>query len=267
MPDQQNGAGMRILIVNDDGINAPGLTVAEEIAAEVAGPDGEVWVVAPETERSGASHCVSYTAPMRVNQIGERRFGIDGHPADCAIAGIVKLLPEPPDLLLSGVNRGHNVAEDAVYSGTIAGAKEGAIQGVPSIALSQYFASGPGAPADLFAVARARGAEAVRKALTLPTGPHVFYNVNFPACGVEEVKGIRLAPQGRRGGAFQLQETIAPNRRRYFWLAHSGRNLDAGPGADSTLCAEGWITATPMQPDLTCHDILAAAMAAEEAAE
>ncbi|MFV0475143.1 MAG: 5'/3'-nucleotidase SurE [Pikeienuella sp.] len=258
---------MRILIVNDDGINAPGLKVAEEIAAGVAGPEGEIWVVAPEVERSGASHCVSYTSPMRVTQLGPRRFCIEGNPADCAIAGIVKLLPEAPDLLLSGVNRGHNVAEDAVYSGTIAAAKEGAIQGVRAIALSQYFDSGPGAPSDLFAAAREKGAETVRKVMSLPTGPDVFYNVNFPAVSPAGVRGFTLAPQGRRGGAFQVQETIAPNNRRYFWLAHGGRNQDAGPGADCTLCATGWITATPMQPDLTSHAVLAEAIAASEAAE
>ena len=138
---------MRILIVNDDGINAPGLTVAEEIAAEVGGAGAEIWVVAPAVEKSGASHCVSYTVPMRVIEMGERRFAIEGYPADCAIAGICDLMPERPDLLLSGVNRGHNVAEDAVYSGTVAGAKEGSIQGIKSISLSQYFSAREG---DLF---------------------------------------------------------------------------------------------------------------------
>ena len=125
---------MRILIVNDDGVNGPGLTVAEEIAAEIAGPEGEVWVVAPETERSGASHCISYVEPMRVAEIGPRRYAIAGYPADCAIAGICELMPEAPDLVISGVNRGHNIAEDAVYSGTVAGAKEAALQGVRAIA-------------------------------------------------------------------------------------------------------------------------------------
>jgi len=258
---------MRILIVNDDGVNAPGLAVAETIAEEVAGPEGEIWVVAPESERSGASHCVSYTTPMRVTKLGERRYGIDGYPADCAIAGIVSLLPEKPDLVLSGVNRGHNVAEDAVYSGTIAGAKEGAIHGVRAVSLSQYFSIGPDAPEDLFAAARAHGAEAVRRALALPWKADSFYNINFPARRPEEVKGYRLAPQGRRGGAFRVVDYTSPNMRDYLWLTHSGRNMQAGTDADSTLCAEGWITITPMRPDLTDYDLLAAAEAALEAAE
>lgn len=247
---------MRILIINDDGINAPGLKVAEEIAADVAGPSGEVWVVAPETERSGASHCVSYTTPMRVTQLGERRFCIEGHPADCAVAGITKLLPAAPDLVISGVNRGHNVAEDAVYSGTIAGAKEAALQGVRAVALSQYFARGAGAPKDPFASARAFGAESVRKAVSLPQGPDLFYNINFPPVEAEAVKGLRAAPQGRRGVTFRLEEANAPNMRRYFWLAHGGAPQEVQEDADYALCADGWVTFTPMRPDLTDHKVL-----------
>lgn len=258
---------MRILIVNDDGINAPGLAVAEEIAAELAGPDGEIWVVAPETERSGASHCISYTTPMRVTRLGERRFCIEGHPADCAIAGIVKILPERPDLVLSGVNLGHNVAEDAVYSGTIAGAKEAAIQGVRAVALSQYYSSGRDRPQDFFGASRAHGLAAVRKALEMPWGPDVFYNINFPPLPADQVKGVRLAPQGRRGSAFRLDEANATNGRRYYWLAHGGGNINAAPEADCALCANGWVTMTPMRPDLTDHALLAEARAKFEATE
>ncbi|MEM7268726.1 MAG: 5'/3'-nucleotidase SurE [Pseudomonadota bacterium] len=245
---------MRILLVNDDGINAPGLEVMEEIAAKIA-DGGEVWTVAPETERSGASHCVSYTSPMRLTALGPRRFCIEGHPADCTIAGVAEIMPEPPDLVLSGVNRGHNVAEDAVYSGTIAGAKEGAIQGVRSIALSQYFDLQNG-PEDQFSSARAYGVEAVRKALSLPWRDDVFYNINFPAVAAEKVKGLRLSHQGRRGGAFMVEPFSSPNGRKYLWLRHSGRNLEAGDGADSTLCAQGYVTLTPMRPDLTDHALL-----------
>ena len=131
---------MRILITNDDGISAPGLAVAEEIARELAGQRGEVWVVAPVFEQSGVSHCVSYIRPMRIEPLAERRFAIEGSPADCVLAALDEILKDaPPDLVLSGVNRGHNVAEDAVYSGTIGGAMEGALNGIRSIALSQYF--------------------------------------------------------------------------------------------------------------------------------
>ena len=256
---------MRILIVNDDGINGPGLTVAEDIAAEIAGENGEVWVVAPETERSGASHCISYVEPMRVAELGPRRFAIAGHPADCAIAGICALMPEKPDLVLSGVNRGHNVAEDAVYSGTVAGAKEAAIQGVRAIALSQYFSAEPHAPKELFAPARALGADTVRQVLDMPWAPDRFYNVNFPAFEPEAVKGVALAPQGRRDGrAFQVAEARSPSQRRFLWLSHAGGNKDADPGCDAAMCAAGWTTVTPMGPDLTDREALAALREAAE---
>ncbi|MGB0411637.1 MAG: 5'/3'-nucleotidase SurE [Pikeienuella sp.] len=249
---------MRILIVNDDGINAPGLFVAQAIAEEVAGPDGEVWMVAPETERSGASHCVSYTTPMRVTQISERTFHVSGYPADCTIAGIQKIMPVKPDLVLSGVNRGHNVAEDAVYSGTIAGAKEGIIQGVRSVAMSQYY--GP-ALDDEFAAAKAHGAAVLRTVLALPWREDAFYNVNFPSTTAEDVKGVTMAPQGRRGGAFRIEETTSPTNRNFLWLAHGGGNSSAAPDADCAMCADGWITVTPMRPDLTDYDLLAEATA------
>ena len=195
---------MRILIVNDDGINAPGLTVAEEIAAEVGGPNAEIWVVAPAVEKSGASHCVSYTTPMRVIEMGERRFAIEGYPADCAIAGVRDLMPNAPDLLLSGVNRGHNVAEDAVYSGTVAGAKEGSIQGIKSISLSQYFSAREG---DLFDAARVHGAEAVRRALAL-----------WPSALACRVSQLRWSPRGEQSA-----------RRRSVGDAHGERR--GWPGA------------------------------------
>ncbi len=117
---------MRILVTNDDGIIAPGLAVAEDIAAEIAGPDGEVWVVAPDFERSGVSHAISYTSPMRMTQHGERRYSVDGFPADCILVGLGVILKDtPPDLVIAGVNRGHNVAEDVVYSGTAGAAMAG----------------------------------------------------------------------------------------------------------------------------------------------
>lgn len=258
---------MRILIVNDDGINAPGLTVAEEIAAEVAGPDGELWVVAPETERSGASHCVSYVEPMRLGQLGERRFHVSGNPADCVIAGLSHFMAAPPDLVISGVNRGHNIAEDAVYSGTVAGAKEAALQGVKAIALSQYYSSEPGAPDEPFAAARALGAETVRRVLAMPWRPDLFYNVNFPARAPAAVEGWRVAPQGRRkGGAFRVVAANSPTSREYLWLAHAGGNKRAEPDSDASLCADGWITLTPMSPDLTDRDVMAAAADALAAA-
>lgn len=248
---------MRILVTNDDGITAPGLTVAEEIAREIAGPDGEVWTIAPEMERSGVSHCISYTRPMRLIELGPRRFAVEGNPADCVIVGYHHVLKDiAPDLILSGVNSGHNVAEDAVYSGTVGGAMEGALQGVRSVALSQFYSSRAGAPADRFATARAFGVEAVRRVLACPWEKDIFYNVNFPACAVKGVEGFALTEQGRRSaGVFNCVETISPSGRQFFWLAHRTSNESAGPGSDAAMGAEGWITVTPMRPDLTARDL------------
>ena len=122
---------MRILITNDDGINAPGLRVLEAIAHELAGPEGEVWIVAPAFEQSGVAHCISYTRPMMVSKMEERRYAAEGSPADCVLVGLHDVMRERPDLVLSGVNRGNNSAENALYSGTLGGAMEGALQGIP----------------------------------------------------------------------------------------------------------------------------------------
>ena len=130
---------MRILITNDDGIMAPGLQVLHDLAIQLAGPEGEVWTVAPQSEQSGVGHCISYTKPVLVHQYAARKFAVEGSPADCILAGLNDLLPQRPDLVLSGVNKGNNSAENTVYSGTIGAAMEAALAGVPSIALSQFY--------------------------------------------------------------------------------------------------------------------------------
>lgn len=252
---------MRILITNDDGIAAPGLHVAEEIARTLAGPQGEVWVVAPAFEQSGVSHCVSYVRPMRVEQLEERRFAIEGSPADCVLAGLYDILKDaPPDLVISGVNRGHNLAEDTVYSGTVGGAMEAALHGCRAVALSQYY--GGATAADPFAAARGHGADVVGRLVAgadWTQGPYaVFYNVNFPARAPGDVQGLRATVQGHRGGApFGVQPQTAPNGRRFLWLTHAHNNADAEPGSDARECYEGRITVTPLRADLTAHDLVA----------
>lgn len=249
---------MRILITNDDGINAPGLRLAEEIAAGVAGPGGEVWVVAPDRERSGVGHCISYVQPTRTTELGPRRYMVDGFPADCALVGLTRILRDsPPDLVISGVNRGHNVADDVHYSGTIGGAMEGALNGVPAIALSQFYRKPPEGPADMWASARALGVATVRAVLRMPFPAGVFYNVNFPARMPGEVRGTRVCPQGLRAGAtFEVMDYTAPNGRDYQFLGHMTANQTAEAGTDARLLLEGWITVTPLRPQLTASDLL-----------
>lgn len=258
---------MRILIVNDDGINAPGLAVAEAIAAEVGGPDAEIWVVAPENERSGASHAISYASPMRALEIEPRRWAIDGYPADCAILGLCHLLNEtPPDLVLSGVNRGFNLAEDTVYSGTVGAAMEAALQGAQAIALSQAYSRAPDAPADLWAASKTHGAETVRKVMAMPQRPGVFYNVNFPARAAEAVAGTRVCRQGMRAAAtFTVAPHTAPSGRHYHFLSHATKNETATPDSDAVSAHNGFITISPLFPQLTVDDLLEEAAAVLEA--
>jgi 5'-nucleotidase len=252
---------MRILITNDDGISAPGLAVAEAIAAELAGPEGDVWVVAPAFEQSGVGHCVSYIRPMRIEPLEERRFAVEGSPADCVLAGIGEILRDhPPDLVISGVNRGHNIAEDTLYSGTVGGAMEGALHGIPSVALSQYF--GPAnRGGDMFAAARSQGAAVLRRLIEIGAWGeppyNVFYNINFPPLPATEVRGWRSTFQGSRSGAtFGVQPQIAPNGRKYLWLTHGHSAAGAIPGSDAHECAAGYVTITPLRADLTAHDVV-----------
>jgi 5'-nucleotidase len=197
---------MRILITNDDGINAPGLAALAEIAAAVAGPEGEVWTVAPAFEQSGVAHAISYTHPTMIAELGPRRFAAEGSPADCVLAGLCDVLKgAPPDLVLSGVNRGNNAAENAVYSGTLGGAMEAALQGLPAIALSQYFGPGNRDIADPFEAARVHGPELVRDLMARDApaedGYRLFYSVNFPpfpAAGARAPGGAAGVSPGNR---------------------------------------------------------------------
>lgn len=258
---------MRILVTNDDGINAPGLAVAEDIAAEIAGPEGEVWVVAPDNERSGVSHCLSYVAPTRLTQLGPRRFSVDGFPADCALVGLQKVMKDaPPDLVISGVNRGHNVAEDVVYSGTAGAAMEAGLNRFRAIALSQFYRSTAGAPEDMWETSRTMGVEAVRAVLRMPAPGTVFYNVNFPAEPAASVKGMTVCPQGiREEATFEVTDYTSPSGRSFQFYRHRTANASAPEGTDARMLIDGWVTITPLRPQLTAEDLMADARAALKA--
>ena len=255
---------MRILVTNDDGISAQGLRAAEDIATDLAGPDGEVWTIAPAFEQSGVSHCISYVRPMRIEQLGPRRFAVEGSPADCVLAGLFDILENtPPDLILSGVNRGYNVAEDTVYSGTIGAAMEGALHKVRSIAMSQYFTPENAAFDDPFSPARAKGAEVIRalldKAQWHDAPYETFYNINFPPFEPDLIKGVKATVQGHRPHAtFSAVPQVAPNSRRYLWLGHGPGNAQAPAGSDAYEAMNGWVTVTPLKGDLTARDALVA---------
>jgi 5'-nucleotidase len=252
---------MRILITNDDGINAPGLIVAHEIAKELAGADGEVWTVAPAFEQSGVGHCISYTHPMMISQMDERRWAAEGSPADCVMAGLHHVMETRPDLIISGVNRGNNSAENALYSGTLGGAMEGALQGITAFALSQYLGPKNFHAKDPFDAARRFGADVIRNVLAAAPDEtadyRLFYNVNFPPVPAAEVQGMRAAPQGfRKHTTFSVEPHHSPSGRKFLWVRGGEQHKPTEPGSDAALNLEGYISVTPMRADLTAHDVL-----------
>ncbi|NIZ09233.1 5'/3'-nucleotidase SurE [Pseudooceanicola sp. HF7] len=253
---------MRILITNDDGINARGLKTLEGIATELAGPEGEVWTVAPAFEQSGVAHCISYTHPTMISEMGPRRFAAEGSPADCVLAGVHDVLKgQKIDLVLSGVNRGNNSGENAVYSGTLGGAMEGALQGLPAMALSQFWGPGNAGLEDPFEVAAHFGAEIVRKILETPLESshayRTFFNINFPPCAVGDVKGRKVATQGYRSGtSFSVLPQDSPSGRRFLWAKGGDQRKPSAEGSDVALNLENYITVTPMRADLTASDLL-----------
>lgn len=253
---------MRVLLTNDDGINAPGLATLEAIATAIAGPAGEVWTVAPAFEQSGVGHCISYTHPMMIARLGPRRYAAEGSPADCVLAAIHDVLEGArPDLVLSGVNRGNNAAENVLYSGTIGGAMEAALQGVPAIALSQYLGPETEGLDDPFEAARDHGVAVVRALLERgkwDNGDYrLFYNVNFPPCPAAAVKGLKVAAQGfRRNTTFSAVPHISPSGRRFLWIRGGPQHAPTLPGTDAAVNLDGYISVTPMRADLTAHDAL-----------
>ena len=254
---------MRILITNDDGINAPGLETLHAIAQEIAGPEGEVWTVAPAFEQSGVGHCISYSRPMMIAKLDHRRFAAEGSPADCVLAGLYDVLDGArPDLVLSGVNRGNNAAENTLYSGTIGGAMEAALQGIPAIALSQFMGPETEALDDPFQCARSHGAGVVRALLDkgIWTGDdyRVFYNVNFPPVGAKATQGVKVAAQGfRRDTSFSTEPHLSPSGKRFLWIQGGPQHSPTLPGTDAAVNLQGHISVTPMRADLTAHDLLA----------
>ncbi|WP_319824177.1 5'/3'-nucleotidase SurE [Thalassovita sp.] len=253
---------MRILITNDDGINAPGLEALFEIAQDLAGPDGEVWTVAPAFEQSGVGHCISYTHPMMLTKMGDRRYAAEGSPADCVLAGLHHVMgDETPDLILSGVNRGNNSAENALYSGTLGGAMEGALQRIPSIALSQYLGPYNFQADDPFEAARIHAPVVIRKILdSWPVengGYRLFFNVNFPPVPARDVLGMKIAPQGfREHTRFACEPHLSPSGRQFLWIRGGDQHRPTAEGTDAQVNLAGYISVTPMRADLTDHALI-----------
>ncbi|MGH6854022.1 MAG: 5'/3'-nucleotidase SurE [Aestuariivirga sp.] len=238
---------MRILVTNDDGIHAPGLETLERIARSLG---GEVWVVAPAEEHSGAGHSLSLANPIRYREIESRRFEVAGTPTDCVVMAVRKIMPGNPDLVLSGVNRGQNVADDVTYSGTIAAAMEGTALGFKSIALSQV--AGIHGNAFSYAVAEQHGPELVKKLITMEFGPGVLMNVNFPDCRPGELQGIEVTRQGKRDqNLLTVDERVDARGRNYYWLGFKRERGTPPVGTDLRAVFNKRISITPLHMNLT----------------
>ncbi len=245
--------GKRILVTNDDGIHAEGLEALHKVALELS---DDVWIVAPESEQSGAGHSLSIYTPLRHRKYDERRYSVKGTPTDCVLFAHEVLLKGEIDLVLSGVNRGHNVAEDITHSGTIAAAMEGTLCGIPSIAMSLSFEMDETAPAIHWETPKAHGAQTVRKicAAGIPKG--MLMNVNFPDCEAAQVQGTRMAYTGRRGGSKNLDVRHDIKGHPYYWVHWGDNEVAEQPGSDLAALADKFISITPINLDLTDYKIL-----------
>lgn len=240
---------MRILVTNDDGIHAEGLAVLERIAAQLS---DDVWVVAPETDQSGVAHSLSLSNPLRLREISERRFAVAGTPTDCVIMAARSIMVENrPDLVLSGVNRGQNVAEDVTYSGTIAAAMEGTLLGIPSIAISQAY--GPqGRDAIRWDCAEHHAPGIISRLLEEGIPDGVLFNLNFPHAAPAEVEGVSVTVQGRRDQELMRLEPRTDGRGNpYFWIAFQRSRKEPANGTDLRALSERRISVTPLELDLT----------------
>jgi 5'-nucleotidase len=251
---------MRILLTNDDGVNARGLKLLERIAARFS---DEIWVVAPTEEQSGAGHSLTLTRPVRLRQLGERRFCVTGTPTDAVMMAIAHIMKDcRPDLILSGINRGANLAEDVTYSGTVSAAMEGALAGIPAIALSQGYAREEMGDTVPFAAAEAWAERVLAPLLSAPFAPRTLVNVNFPALAPEEVRGIRVVRQGLRDyGRLRIVQRTDTRGYDYFWFGLRPTLHTPGHASDLESVADGYVAVTPLHLDLT-HEPSLGALAA-----
>jgi 5'-nucleotidase len=244
----------RVLLTNDDGIDAPGLAVLSEVAATLA---SEVWVVAPEHDQSGTSHSISLHEPLRFRRLGERRFGIGGTPADCVVMALRHLMVDkPPSLVLSGVNRGANLGVETVFSGTVGAAMAGMLFGLPSIALSQAFTGGCEVR---WATARALAPHVIRRLVSMGWSKHACMNVNFPDVSPEVAGPFTPSRQGV--GLLDDINVVArtdPRSLDYHWLQIRRNAKQDAPDSETALVAAGRVTVTPLQFERTDEAALAA---------
>ncbi len=244
---------MRILLTNDDGVYSPGLTALEQIAGALS---DDVWVVAPEFDQSGLSHSLSLNDPLRLRRISDKHFALRGTPSDCVIMGVRHLLADRrPDLILSGVNAGQNAADDVTYSGTVAGAIEGTMLGVPAVALSQAYNYRDGERVVPWETAEKHAPGIIRTLLDFGFPAGILYNVNFPNRAADAVADIAVTVQGRIAHRLHIDERRDGRGVPYFWIAYRPEPTVAQPGTDVEALDKGAISVTPLRLDMTAFDL------------
>ena len=233
----------RILVTNDDGYFSAGIAALTRALAEI----GDVVVVAPATEQSATAHSLTLTRPLRVRQIDDRRYTVDGTPTDCVTLALTRILPERPDIVVSGINHGANLGDDVTYSGTVAGALEAAVFRLPGIAVSLVARDGDFSGAANFA------ARLTRRVLDegMPSG--TILNVNVPE---GEIRGARLTHQGVKMAELRIQDGIDPRGKSYYWIGEQIVSWQEDHGCDFEAIAEGFVSVTPLRIDMTDYRYL-----------
>nr|WP_321466373.1 5'/3'-nucleotidase SurE [uncultured Desulfobulbus sp.] len=233
-----------ILVTNDDGVYAPGIRALHEAVS----PLGEAIIVAPERDNSAVSHSLTMNRPLKVVQLTDEIYTIDGTPTDCVTIATNKILPRKPDLLVSGINPGPNLGDDISYSGTVSAAIEGTMYGIPSLA----FSLGGTHPFD-FEVAAAVAWKLASMALNMHLPPKSLLNINIPPLPSGKIHGIRFTSQGRRRYRDAIQETLDPWGRTHYWIGGGTVHWSGGENTDEQAVRQGYISVTPIQLDLTNH--------------
>jgi len=238
----QNRAGPLILVSNDDGVQAAGLTRLTRALKDV----GRVVVVAPDQERSAVSHSITLHRPLRVERVSRDVYSCDGTPTDCIMLAIHEIIKEKPDLVVSGINHGANLGDDIHYSGTVSAAFEGGIMGIPSIAIS-LVGEGKGN----FAMAGEVAAKVAKRVLAegLPRG--VILNINVPDIESKEIKGISFTIQGERNYGGVIVEKVDPRGKKYYWIGGDEQGFEDIPGSDCNAIRDGYVSITPLRVKLT----------------
>ncbi len=229
-----------------------GWSVLEQIARALS---DDVWVVAPENDQSGLSHSLSLNDPLRLREVNDRKFALRGTPSDCIIMAVRRLLGGKPDLVLSGVNSGQNVADDVTYSGTVAGAFEGTLLGIPSIALSQAYTFEDGVRTIPWETAATHAPGIIRKLVAFGFPPAIVYNINFPNRMPDAVDGVVITAQGRLTHGLHIDARVDGRGNPYFWLAYRRERPDIAPGSDLEALQNGAISVTPLRLDMTAYDL------------